>query len=303
MQFRQTTEELTNLLSGEIRRSEPMSKHTSWRVGGPADIFALPKDIKDVVVLLQYASERDIPYTIIGNGSNLLVRDGGIRGLVIKIAANMAKVEFEGCKVKAMAGVALPRLAQLFLEHQLAGMEFAAGIPAALGGAVVMNAGAHGGQISDLVIGVTVVDRQGKLREIAKQELAFAYRQSNLTGSGLTVLAVTLEAREDHSEAIRDRMQTNLRHRHMTQPQGWPSAGSVFKNIPGQSAGKLIDELGIKGLKIGGAVVSEQHANFIINTGEATAQDILTLIEKVRHMVLQHYQLLLEPEVRILGEG
>lgn len=303
MNCQRTKEELTNLISGEIRLSESMAGHTTWRIGGPADILALPKDKHEVLALLQYARERGLPYTVIGNGSNLLVRDRGIRGLVIKIGPQMAKVEIKGEKIKAGAGALLPKLARLFLKHHLAGMEFAAGIPATLGGAVVMNAGAHGAQIGNLVTRVTVVDPQGGVREIPHEELGFAYRKSSLQGSGMVIVEVELQASRDNPETIRERMMANLFYRQNTQPLGQPNAGSVFRNPDGKAAGQIIEEAGAKGLRFGGAMVSEQHANFIINTGGASARDVLTLMEQVQQIVQERYDILLEPEVRVLGEG
>ncbi len=303
MDCQRTKEELTNLISGEIRLSEPMAGHTTWRIGGPADILVLPKDKHEVLALIGYARDQEIPYTVIGNGSNLLVRDRGIRGLVIKIGPQMAKVQVEGENIQAGAGALLPKLARLFLKHNLAGMEFAAGIPATLGGAVVMNAGAHGAQISNLVTRITVVDPQGGLQEIPREDLGFAYRKSNLQGSGMVVVEVALKASRDDPEAIRERMMANLYYRQNTQPLGRPNAGSVFRNPDGTAAGKIIEEVGAKGLKFGGAMVSEKHANFIINTGGASARDVLTLMERVQQIVQERYDVLLEPEVHVLGEG
>ncbi|HEX3032171.1 MAG TPA: UDP-N-acetylmuramate dehydrogenase [Bacillota bacterium] len=303
MDCQQHEKQLTALISGEIRLNEPMTKHTTWKIGGPADIVALPGSIQDVCILVRYAKNAGLPLTVLGNGSNLLVRDGGIRGLVVKLGSQLSKVEFlPDLRVQAQAGVLLPRLAKLFCQHGLTGLEFAAGIPATLGGAVVMNAGAHGGEISQLVETVMTVDSQGSLIEIPGRELEFHYRESKLQGTDSIVVEVTLQAQPGVPEEIAGRIEGNLTKRKQAQPHGWPNAGSVFRNPPENSAGRLIEEAGLKGIKVGGAMVSEKHANFIINTGNASARDILTLIEMVREQVQSHSSLLLVPEVRIVGE-
>lgn len=301
MDCRYLKDELTKLISGGVYLDEPMSRHTTWRIGGPADLLVIPKTTEEVRTVLQLAREQEIPCTVVGNGSNLLVRDKGVRGIVLKISPGLNEVQVKGLLLTAGAGALLPRLARIMLKNRLSGLEFAAAIPASLGGAVVMNAGAYGAQIGDLVREVTLINPVGELETLTVRDLSFGYRRSNLLGRG-TIVEAVLEGRRAEYQAIRELMLSNIRHRQNTQPFGWPNAGSVFKNPGDLAAGRILDEAGAKGLRCGAAAVSDKHANFIVNTGGATAVDVLTLIKILQELAADHVGLQLEPEVKIIGE-
>ncbi|KNZ70469.1 UDP-N-acetylenolpyruvoylglucosamine reductase [Thermincola ferriacetica] len=295
-------EELQNLISGEILVNEPMSLHTTWRIGGPADLMLIPEDIEDCWAAIKLAKKYGIPYLVMGNGSNLLVKDRGIRGLVIKMAAGEIKVDEEQNLIFAPAGTLLPVVARVAADHALSGLEFAVGIPASVGGAIVMNAGAHGKSIGEVVKEVNVLDSDGELLVLPGRDLDFRYRYSNILQKNFIVTkAVFLLARAPAVE-IKKRMTEFLEKRRQLQPVGKPNAGSVFKNPAGTSAGMLIDAAGCKGLTVGDAQVSEKHANFILNLDSATAHDVLTLIEQVKNAVYKKFNVMLELEVQVVGE-
>lgn len=294
-------QELGPVLKSEILKNEPMSRHTSWQVGGPADYLVCPADSGDLQVLTRFCSERGVPLHVIGSGTNLLVLDGGIRGLVIKIAAPFNHVRVSGTRLDAGAGVSLTHLAEHAAEANLGGLEFATGIPGSLGGALVMNAGAFGATIGEKVFSVELVDYRGNILTFGKKDLEFKYRGSSLAGRGI-ITGALLELEVDDQEKIRAGMEEALAWRGERHPRG-PSAGSVFRNLPDRPAGKIIEEVGARGMSIGGAKVSEIHANFIINTGGATASDILNLIRAVQERVKNSFGLELHPEVKIIGEN
>jgi UDP-N-acetylmuramate dehydrogenase len=293
---------LERLLPGRVRFGEPMKLHTTWRIGGPADFFVEPRGTDELVRALAFAREENLPVTVIGGGSNLLVKDGGIRGLVIKIGEGFARLEIEGDRVRAGAGVRLARLTGAAQEAGVGGFEFLAGIPGTVGGAVVMNAGAFGKAAGDLCEKVLAIDAGGRMQTLSRPELGFGYRTSSLQGKNLVVIEAAFRGTPREPAAIRTETDLLLKRRRATQPGGFPSAGSVFKNPPGASAGRLIEQAGAKGMRCGGAAVSPVHANFIVNLGEATARDVLSLIFKVKAAVKEKFAVELELEVQVLGE-
>ncbi len=293
-------QELGRGLKSKILKNEPMSRHTSWQVGGPADYLICPADSGELQVVTRFCHERGMPLHVVGSGTNLLVLDGGIRGLVVKIAEPFNHVRVSANRLEAGAGIFLTRLAEYTAEAGLGGLEFVCGIPGSLGGALVMNAGAFGGSIGEKVLSVELVDYRGNMRTCGKKDLQFAYRSSSLAGRGI-ITGALLELEVGEPAQIRAKMEEALVWRGERHPRG-PSAGSVFRNLPHWPAGKVIEEAGARGMSIGGAKVSEIHANFIINTGGATASDILNLIRAVQESVRNSFGLELQPEVKIIGE-
>ena len=285
----------------QILVDEPMSRHTTFRVGGPADVLFLPERADQVRLALEAARTADVPAIVIGNGSNLLVRDKGIRGLVIALGEGFSEVRFDGDLVEAQAGVSLARLAAAAQAHGLAGLEFASGIPGTLGGGCAMNAGAYGGQLSDVLID-TMVLMDGTERTLTRDEMQMGYRTTLPLREGGIVLSARFRLTPDDPEAILARMKDLNARRRDKQPLNYPSAGSTFKRPEGHFAGALIEQAGLKGRRVGGAQVSEKHAGFVINTGDATAADVLALIEVIRDEVEARFGVRLEPEVRIIGE-
>ncbi|WP_026476704.1 UDP-N-acetylmuramate dehydrogenase [Alkaliphilus transvaalensis] len=281
---------------------EPMRKHTSFKIGGPADFLLLPKKIEDIQRIIHICKVNDAPYFVMGNGSNLLVRDKGMRSVVIKIADNFNDVKIEGTKVIARAGVLLSTLSNKVLRESLAGFEFASGIPGTLGGAVTMNAGAYGGEIKDVLTSCKVLDEEGNVLEFTNEELKLGYRTSIVQEKGYVVLEVTIDLRQDEYDKIKERINELNIQRTTKQPLHLPSAGSVFKRPPGYFAGKLIQDSDLKGVKVGGAQVSELHSGFIVNVGNATAADVLNLIKLIQEEVMKNFGVALHPEVRVIGE-
>lgn len=280
-----------------------MRLHTSFRVGGPADTFVKPKNVADLKRVLILARSWGKPITVVGAGSNLLVRDGGIRGIVVRVGEGFGEVGFEGSGLHAGAGLKLPALVLWAATRGLAGLEFAAGIPGSVGGAVVTNAGAFGGSIADVIRAVTVVDPGGEEHAFPKEALGLVYRGSRFRSDKEFILTgARFELVPDRPDAVLRRLRTNQEARRFTQPVQTRSAGSIFKNPPGDYAGRLLDACGCKGLSVGGAQVSEVHANFIVNLGEASAGDVLRLIEELRSRVEERFGIHLELEVEVLGE-
>lgn len=294
---------LLNILNKEdILIDEPMSKHISFRVGGPADILVKPSSEDQIKDILTFAKKENIPYLIIGNGSNLLVRDGGIRGIVIKIAENFNDFSIEGTTVTAQSGAMLSFMGKAIMRNNLTGFEFAAGIPGTLGGAIAMNAGAYGGEMKDIVKSVRLIDSQGNIVELSNEEMQFAYRKSILSKEEYIVLSAVMELKEGNYEEIRDIMKDLTNKRVTKQPLNLPSAGSTFKRPEGYFAAKLIEDCGLKGLTLRGAQVSDKHCGFVVNLGGAKAKDILDLIYVVKSTVYSKFGVMLEEEVKILGE-
>ncbi len=297
MSFKKKLQENIN---STLKVNEPMSLHTTWQVGGPADYYVSPADTEELVEILSTCREYGVQYYVIGNGSNLLVLDGGIRGLVINIGQPFCYVKQSGTVLIAGAGTPMTLLSKSALDLNLTGLEFAVGIPGSLGGAVIMNAGAFGGYIGDRVKTVRLVSDQGEINILKKSELTFGYRTSNLIGKGVSI-EVSLELKAGDPEKIKRQMETYINERLRRHPH-LPSCGSVFRNLPDKPAGRIIEEAGAKGLCIGGAEVSTQHANFIVNKGSATAADILAIIKSVQTLVKEKYGYELHPEVKIIGE-
>ncbi len=281
---------------------EPMSHHTSFRIGGPADLLAQPQSEQELAALLARATANAVPVTLIGNGSNLLVRDKGIRGLVIKLGNMFSSIAANGSSLTFGSGVSLAMAARRAAELSLSGLEFAVGIPGSIGGAVYMNAGAYDGEMSKVVSSVRVMDADGQVQDLPAAALDFAYRHTALQGSGRIVTAVTVELAPGDRQAIADKMADFSSRRIAKQPLELPSAGSMFKRPPGYFAGTLIDQTGLKGYTVGGAQVSSKHAGFVVNVGGATAADVLQLIADVQAKVLAAHGVQLEPEVLVLGE-
>lgn len=288
-------------LVGNIEFDVPMKTKTSFRVGGPADILAAPANTTELQRLTRYIREKALPTFILGRGTNILVMDGGIRGVVIDLKGLNTLEVREGGAVYSGAGVLLPKLVYFAMEHSLAGLEFAAGIPGSVGGAIVMNAGTAEGEMKDVVESIALMGEGGDISEIKKEALSFSYRNQNLP-KGTIVLGATFRLRAGDKEAIKERISTLLHARKAKQPLDLPNAGCIFKNPASGSAGRIIDEVGLKGLQFGGARVSELHANFIVNNGNATAKDILALVDDVMEKVYEKTGIALEPEIKIVGE-
>ena len=293
----------SNFAPERIIPSAPMARYTTFRVGGPADVLVNIASPAEIPVALRAAKHAGVPVTLIGNGSNLLVRDGGIRGLVIRIAGDCSALRREGDAIHAQAGATMSATAQFALSESLSGMAELAGIPGTLGGGVIMNAGAYGGEFSQIVTRVeTVSVASGKPVVFEGPDLGFSYRHSAMMDAGVIVTGVILQLTPGDPAAIRARMEECGRARREKQPLNFPSAGSTFKRPAGHFAAKLIDDCGLRGLRVGDAQVSEKHAGFVINLGKATAADVLTLMEEVKSRVFDATGVTLEPEVRILGE-
>lgn len=282
--------------------AEPMTKHTSFHIGGPAELMAQPQSEAELQSLLLKAAEAAVPVTLVGNGSNLLVRDKGIRGLVIKLGSMLRDIKVSGNVLTFGSGVSLAQASKKAAELGLSGMEFAVGIPGSIGGAVYMNAGAYDGEMAKVVKSVRVMDAAGEVSELSDGELDFGYRHSALQGSGKIVTSVTVELAAGDKQDIAEKMADFSNRRITKQPLELPSAGSMFKRPPGYFAGTLIDQTGLKGYTVGGAQVSTKHAGFVVNIGGATAADVLQLISDVQAKVFAAHGVHLEPEVLVLGE-
>lgn len=290
------------LTKDRIRQNEPMKNHTTFRVGGPADIFLTPS-AEELPAVLSVCREEQMPVTVIGNGSNLLVGDQGIRGVVICIGSGMRGIRVDGEKIFLEAGVTLAAAAQQAAKAGLAGLEFASGIPGTFGGAVVMNAGAYGGEMKDVIVSVRVISEDGEILTLSKEELDLSYRHSVIPERGyLVVDGELLLTREKDPDQITERMEELKKKRIEKQPLEYPSAGSTFKRPEGYFAGKLIMDAGLRGFSVGGAAVSEKHCGFVINKGNATAADICALMDEVTRIVKEKYAVTLEPEVKKVGE-
>jgi len=281
---------------------EPMARHTSFRIGGPADLYVMVRNTDQLIALRRMAAENEIPVMIVGNGSNLLVSDAGIRGIVARLDGEFCSVEYIGKDmIRAGAGASLSNLCLAALEHGLTGVEFAWGIPGSIGGAAFMNAGAYGGELKDVVVEVEYVTADGELDQLTNEQCAFEYRGSIFQKSDCCVTAITVKLTDGDPEQIKATMDDLSLRRRTKQPLEYPSAGSTFKRPQGYFAAALIEQCGLKGLTVGGAQVSEKHSGFIINRGGATCADILELIEQVERRVFEATGVTLEPEVRILG--
>lgn len=280
-----------------------MSRFTSFRAGGRADLLVMPQDLESLKFVLRELSREDMPHMVMGNGSNILVKDGGYRGAVVKLGEAFGDIDIQGEVLTAGCGTLMSAVAKAALDAELSGFEFASGIPGSLGGAVFMNAGAYGGEMADIIKEAHILAKDGSREYVLScEELGLGYRHSVLHETGDIVTSVTLRLRKGDAEAIRTEMKELTAKRNEKQPVSLPSAGSFFKRPEGYFAGKLIQDAGLKGLSVGGAQVSPLHSGFIVNTGGATATDILQLMEVVQAAVLDQFGVKLEPEVRIVGE-
>lgn len=280
---------------------EPMSRHTTFRAGGPADLLVQPK-AEQIAPILEVCRNEEIPWTVIGNGSNLLVGDGGIRGVVLEIGKQMSDVVIEGTVITAGAGAMLSSIASRAAAAELTGMEFASGIPGSLGGAVVMNAGAYGGEMKDILQKVTVLTPDGTVQTLSVKELELSYRHSIIPEKGYLVISAVLKLQAGNADEIQSIMDDLKEKRVSKQPLEYPSAGSTFKRPEGYFAGKLIQDAGLRGFRVGGAQVSEKHCGFIINRDQATSTDICQLMQQVSEIVYEKFGVRLEPEVKKIGE-
>lgn len=285
-----------------VLRDESMKKHTTFRVGGNADYFVMPQDASEIKAIVELCKNAEMPYYILGNGSNLLVSDAGYRGVIIQIYKEMNHIEVIDEIVKVQAGALLSRVGNVALEAKLTGFEFAAGIPGTVGGAVVMNAGAYGGEMKDIIVNATVLTQDGDVVTLNKEELELGYRTSVIAKKGYIVLEAQYQLQKGDREAIRARMDELKCQRVTKQPLEYPSAGSTFKRPEGYFAGKLIQDAGLRGFQVGGAQVSEKHCGFVINKDQATAADVVELMRQVSEKVMQEFGVKLEPEVKTLGD-
>ncbi len=288
--------------SEQVCTDEPMKQHTTFRIGGRADYFVSPTETEQIRKVIELCRRENMPWYVIGNGSNLLVSDHGFRGVIIRLFKNYAGLRIEGEQIFVQAGALLSRTANAALQEGLTGFEFAAGIPGTIGGAMVMNAGAYGGEMKDITESVTVLTPEGELLTLKREELEMGYRTSLIARKGYLVLEAVLKLTRGNQEQIKEKM-ADLRQRRISkQPLEYPSAGSTFKRPQGYFAGKLIMDAGLRGFQVGGAQVSEKHCGFVVNTGDATAEDVLELIRQVSAKVRALEGVTLEPEVRLLGE-
>ena len=281
---------------------EPMSSHTTFRIGGPAEVFLMPESYEQIRSALALCREEGVPYFVLGNGSNLLVSDSGYRGVIIQMDRNMGDIELKGTEIRACAGALLSSVAAAARKASLTGFEFAGGIPGTLGGAVVMNAGAYGGEMKDVLREVTVMTKEGDIRVIPSDRLELGYRTSIIKKTGYLVLEAVISLEKGDLQAIQEKTKELASKRTEKQPLDYPSAGSTFKRPEGYFAGKLIMDSGLRGFRVGGAQVSEKHCGFVINTGGATAKDVKELMDHVIRTVKEKYNITLEPEVKFLGE-
>lgn len=292
--------ELKKILNCEIKFDEPLKYHTTFRIGGPCSALVMPRSIEDIQQVVNWTRQKNIPLYVIGNGSNLLVHDEGIFGIVMKIGNNLKKVMIEGERVNAYSGIPLSDLAKQVAEHGLGGLEFGIGIPGTLGGAIAMNAGAEGEKIGDVITAVKIMDRQGEMHILEKKDLCFGYRGSRIKDNGEIVLEAELLLRREESRTTQKKMNNIMEKRERTLPLDYPSAGSIFKNPDNYPASYLIEKCGLKGIREGDAEVSTKHAGFIVNLGAATYSDVSSLIQRIRKTVKDKFGISLELEVVVL---
>ena len=291
-------------IAGEdaVQTAEPMKNHTTFRVGGPADYFVAPHTEEEIRKIVALCEEKEIPWFVTGNGSNLVVSDEGYHGVILSVYKNFQGIEVEGNRIRAKAGSMLVSISQAAREAGLSGMEFASGIPGTLGGGVRMNAGAYGGEMKDVLESVTVLTGEGKIIELGRNELELGYRTSVIAKKGYIVLGAVLKLERGDGEKIKTYMDELKEKRVTKQPLEYPSAGSTFKRPEGYFAGKLIEDAGLRGFQVGGAQVSEKHCGFVINRDHATAADIMELMRQVQIRVKENSGVDLEPEVKRLGD-
>lgn len=298
MEYKELENRYPNLI---IKENEALSNYTYTETGGPADILFFPQTVKEVKAVIDWTLENNYPLTILGNASNLIVRDGGISGVTV-ILTELNQMEVEEDTITVESGAAIIGLSELAYEHDLTGLEFACGIPGSVGGAVYMNAGAYGGEVKDVIETVTVLTRNGEIKTMNNEEMHFSYRNSILQESQDIVLSITVRLEKGPAEKIKEKMDELTYLRTSKQPLEYPSCGSVFKRPEGHYTGKLIQDAGLQGLIWGGAQVSTKHAGFIVNIGEATATDYVELIKHIQEVIFKQYGVKLEREVHIIGE-
>lgn len=290
--------------SENVLTNENMKSHTTFKVGGPADIFVTPKDKMEAAEIVRLLLAQNYPYYVVGNGSNLLVSDKGYRGCIICMGEGMDSIEVKGNTITAGAGAILSKVCNVAMENSLTGLVFASGIPGSVGGAIYMNAGAYGGEMKDVVKEVELLDAlTGEMITVRGSDMGFGYRTSIVKNSSYIVLSATYELISGDRETIKSEMKELSVKRREKQPLEYPSAGSTFKRPEGYFAGKLIEDAGLKGYRVGGACVSQKHSGFVVNDNNASCEDIITLIRDVRGKVFEKFGVMLEPEVCMLGEG
>ena len=303
MNIQKIKEQLEIICPGKVEENAPMARHTSFKAGGNADLLVTPGSVDELKKVLRFLDEEDCPHMVLGNGSNILVRDGGYRGVIVKIGEAFDYIKVEGEVVRCGAGTLMSIIAKAAADAELTGFEFASGIPGSIGGAVFMNAGAYDGEIREILKRARLISQDGK-REfyMSPEQLRMEYRHTLLHETKDIVVEAELKLKKGKDEWIRTKMAELTARRNSKQPVQYPSAGSFFKRPTGYFAGKLIQDAGCKGLQVGGAQVSELHSGFIINRGGATATDILQLMEIVQARVMDEFGVMLQPEVRIIGE-
>ncbi len=292
----------SNVDVGEVLFDEPMKNHTTFKIGGPCDVLVMPNTIEQILNALNLVKENNLAYMIIGNGSNLLVSDEGIRKVIVKLHKNFSKITLDGNKITSQAGATLKEIADFALENKLSGFEFASGIPGDLGGAVTMNAGAYGGEMKDVLESVKVIDKDLNVIDIDAKDMNLRYRNSRVQDEGLIVLEAVINLSEGDYDKIKEYQDELTFKRESKQPLEFPSAGSTFKRPEGYYAGKLIDDCGLRGYRYKDAMVSEKHCGFVINAGDANCEQVLYVINHVKEVVFEKFGVNLEPEVRIIGE-
>lgn len=290
-------------MAKEVTQNEPMANHTTFKIGGPADYFVSVSSEAEVRDLITWAKAEGVPYMVIGNGSNMLVSDKGIRALVIEVGKNFADCRCEGDKIYAQAGVLLSRVSKMAMSESLTGMEEISGIPGTLGGAIYMNAGAYGGEISQVIETVTYLDCDGEIKTVTADECQFGYRTSIFEAGDKVILSAVIKLQKGDLNEIKAKMADYTNRRKTKQPLAYPSGGSTFKRPEGHFAGALIENAGLKGYTVGRAQISELHAGFVINLGGATCEDVMGVIRHAQEVVKEKYDVCLEPEIRLVGEG
>lgn len=294
--------QLKDKVRGQVYANEPMWRHTSFRIGGPADVLVVPEDVSDLLTLIRILSDLQAPFYVIGAGTNLLVKDQGIRGVVIKVANSISHIDsLNDGRLRCGAGALLPLVCRKAALLGLSGLEFASGIPGTVGGAVAMNAAAFGGVMAELVDAAEVITYDGQQVKLNRETLEPGAKTTRILTEPLIVVEIDFTLKPGRREQVLQKMQEYLEERAHRQPLSLPSAGCAFKNPKGEGAGRFIDAAGLKGLRVGGAEISRLHANFIVNSGGATCEDVMSLMKHVQDVVYSKFQVTLEPEVRILG--
>lgn len=299
MDYTELKKQFPNLI---VKENEPLSNYSHTKTGGPADLLFFPASVDETKAVVNWTRENDIPLTILGNASNLIVRDGGIRGVTV-ILTELNNVTVDKTTIVVESGAPIIEVSQIAYEHELTGLEFACGIPGSTGGAVYMNAGAYEGEVKDVIEKVTILTLDGRIIEASNKDMEFSYRQSKLQNTEDIVLDVTFSLKKGDKEIIKERMDELTFLRTSKQPLEFPSCGSVFKRPTGHFTGKLIQDAGLQGLTWGGAQISTKHAGFIVNIDGATATDYIELIKHIQEVILEKYDVVLEREVRIIGES